>query len=133
MARWRVGRVRPTARRHRESWTSDGAPCFDCGGTRILAPALHRGFSYARAFAPLARQVNRGYYVPDMPLALSDHQLELVMTAAGPLVPEKRVVLMERIVAALRVRAGVFRRPTDADIEHATRAALRGLVQEPVA
>jgi hypothetical protein len=64
-----------------------------------------------------------------MPLALSDHQLELVMAAAGPLSPEKRIVLMERIVAALHVRAGVFRKPTDADIERATRAALRGLVQ----
>jgi hypothetical protein len=64
-----------------------------------------------------------------MQLALSDHQLELIMIAAGPLAPEKRVVLMERIVAALRVRAGVFRNPTDADIERATHAALKGLVQ----
>jgi hypothetical protein len=68
-----------------------------------------------------------------MPLALSDHQLELVMTAAGPLVPEKRVVLMERIVAALRVRAGVFRKPIDADIELAMREALKGLIQAPAA
>jgi hypothetical protein len=51
------------------------------------------------------------------------------MTAAGPLAPEKRAVLMERIVAALRFRAGVFRKPTDADLELATRAALKGLVQ----
>jgi hypothetical protein len=64
-----------------------------------------------------------------MPLALSDHQLEIVMTAAGPLAPEKRVVLMERIVAALRVRAGVFRKPADLDVELATREALKGLVQ----
>jgi hypothetical protein len=68
-----------------------------------------------------------------MPLALSDRQLEIVMTAAGPLAPEKRVVLIERIVAALHVRAGVFRKQTDADIERATRAALRGLIQEPAA
>jgi hypothetical protein len=69
------------------------------------------------------------YTSGDMPLALSDHQLEIVMTAAGPLAPDKRVVLMERIVAALRVRAVVFHNPTDADIERATRAALKGLVQ----
>jgi hypothetical protein len=68
-----------------------------------------------------------------MPLALSDRQLELVMTAAGPLAPDKRVVLMQRIAAALHVRIGVFRKPTDDELEGATRAALRGLVQEPAA
>jgi hypothetical protein len=33
-----------------------------------------------------------------------------IMTAAGPLDPDKRIVLMERIVAALRMQS--IRRPT---------------------
>jgi hypothetical protein len=62
-----------------------------------------------------------------MPLALSDHQLELVMTAAGPLDPAKRATLMERIAGQLRLRAGRY--VTDDDVERATRTALKGLVQ----
>jgi hypothetical protein len=67
-----------------------------------------------------------------MPLALSDHQLQLVMTAAGPLDPDKRIVLMERIVAALPMRAGVFRKPTDLDIERATHGLVQGSAAQGV-
>jgi hypothetical protein len=49
-----------------------------------------------------------------MPLSLTDHQLELVMAAAGPPEPDKRVVLMERLVALLRMQG--VRPPVDADI-----------------
>jgi len=49
-----------------------------------------------------------------MPLSLTDHRLELVMAAAGPLEPDKRVVLMERLVALLRMQG--VRRLVDADI-----------------
>jgi hypothetical protein len=70
-------------------------------------------------------------YARAMPLALSDSQLEFVMTAAGPLDPAKRVTLMERIAGQLRQRAG--RHISDAEVERATRTALRGLVQEPAA
>jgi hypothetical protein len=96
-----------------------------------LAPVLRRGFSLG--FHATRVDCQSGLLRPDMPLALSDHQLELVMTAASPLPPEKRIVLVERIVAALYVRAGVFRKPTDAELEHATRVALRGLIQAPAA
>ena len=54
-----------------------------------------------------------------MPLSLTDHRLAPVMAAAGPLDPDKRIVLMERIVASLK-RQGL-RRPTDAEIECALR------------
>jgi len=37
-----------------------------------------------------------------MPLSLTDHRLAPVMAAAGPLDPDKRIVLMERIVASLK-------------------------------
>ena len=46
-----------------------------------------------------------------MPLSLTDHRLAPVMAAAGPLDPDKRIVLMERIVASLK-RQGLHR-PTD--------------------
>jgi len=49
------------------------------------------------------------------------------MAAAGPLDPDKRIVLMERIVASLK-RQGLHR-PTDAEIECALRESMRGLVQ----
>lgn len=60
-------------------------------------------------------------------LSLTDTQLALITTACQPLAPEKRITLMERIVAALK-RQGV-RRPTDADIERAMHEGMRGLVQ----
>ena len=62
-----------------------------------------------------------------MPLSLTDHRLAPVMAAAGPLDPDKRIVLMERIVASLK-RQGL-RRPTDAEIECALRESMRCLVQ----
>ena len=66
-----------------------------------------------------------------MPLSLTDHRLAPVMAAAGPLDPDKRIVLMERIVASLK-RQGL-RRPTDAEIEwhrlKCSRTAARGLLR----
>ena len=61
-----------------------------------------------------------------MPLSLTDHQLALVMAAAGPLDPHAHR-LMERIVAALKMQG--VRRPGDGDIERALREDRRGLVQ----
>ena len=52
-----------------------------------------------------------------MPFSLTDHQLELVMTAAEPLDPSKRATLMERIAVHLRL-TGV-RYPTDHDVDRA--------------
>jgi hypothetical protein len=60
-------------------------------------------------------------------LALNDRRLQIVMTAAGPLAPEKRVVLLARL------KLQGLRRPTDVDIECALDQCLRGLVQEPAA
>jgi len=60
-------------------------------------------------------------------LALTDSQLAVIMTACQPLPPEKRITLMERVVASLKRRG--LRRPTDADIERAMREGMRGLVQ----
>jgi hypothetical protein len=40
-----------------------------------------------------------------MPFSLTDHQLELVMTAAAPLDPSKRATLMARIAVHLRLQA----------------------------
>jgi hypothetical protein len=66
-----------------------------------------------------------------MPISLSDRQLALIMTAAGPLEPDKRIVLMERIGALLRIQG--VRRPGDSDIALALSQCLRGMVQEPEA
>jgi hypothetical protein len=63
-------------------------------------------------------------------LALSDEQLQIVMTAAGPLPPEKRGVFLERCAARLRLRGPHF---TAADLEDAIRVALKGLIQESAA
>jgi hypothetical protein len=57
-----------------------------------------------------------------MPLALSDKQLQIVTLAAGGPPPEKRSVFLQRLAAQL----AQIRRPGDADVEHAARAALRG-------
>jgi hypothetical protein len=62
-------------------------------------------------------------------LALSDTQLAVVMTAAASLPIEKRQPFLER-VAALLTR---IRRPADADVEHAARVVLQGLIQAPAA
>jgi hypothetical protein len=61
------------------------------------------------------------------PFALTDNQMHAVMLAAAPLDPSKRVTLMERVAASLRV-AGIHR-PSDHDVERAVQAALRGLRQ----
>jgi hypothetical protein len=61
-------------------------------------------------------------------IALTDHQLDMVMTAATPLPPEKRVILLERVAAHLQLygRRGGF---GDVDVGLAISVALRGLVQ----
>ena len=48
------------------------------------------------------------------------------MTAAGPLPPEKRGVLLERIAAKLKLCGPHF---TDADLDNAIRIGLQGLIQ----
>jgi len=65
---------------------------------------------------------------PSSPLGLSDSQLRLVMVAAGPLPPEKRTLLLERIAAKLNHGPAFF---SDGDVEAAITAALSGLVHEP--
>jgi hypothetical protein len=62
-------------------------------------------------------------------LALSDTQLAVVMTAAGGLAVEKRTLFLERVAARLTL-CGRF---TDADLDHAVRMALSGLIQESAA
>jgi len=59
-------------------------------------------------------------------LALSDSQLQIVMTAAGGLPVEKRSVFLERVAARLQLRGPHF---TDADLGAAIQAALTGLIQ----
>ena len=63
------------------------------------------------------------------PISLSDHQLDLVVTAARTLDPEKRDTFLRRIAAHLQ-RCGRF---SDRDVSEAAQAALVGLVQEPAA
>jgi len=67
-----------------------------------------------------------------MPLALTDSQLRAVMAAAGSLPPGKHATFLTRLAAQLLFLTG-GRRPADTDIERATRAALRGLMQAPAA
>jgi hypothetical protein len=63
-------------------------------------------------------------------IALSDKQLQTIMTAASPLSPEKRSLLLERIGAHLLLRGRrAGRRFGDADVEIAVRSALQGLAQ----
>ena len=64
-----------------------------------------------------------------MPLALSDSQLAVVMTAAGGLPVEKRTLFLERVAARRRLRD----RFTDADLDDAVHTALRGLIQNSAA
>jgi hypothetical protein len=64
-------------------------------------------------------------------LALTDSQLQIIMTAAaGCLSPEKRSLFIERIAARLRLRGA---NPSDAELEHAMKLALTGLVRDPAA
>jgi hypothetical protein len=65
------------------------------------------------------------------PIALSDHQLETVMTAANPVPVERRGIFLERVGAMLRMRGyGHF---TDADVAEVARLAKAGLIQQPAA
>lgn len=57
--------------------------------------------------------------------ALSDSQMEAVMTAAADLPVEKRSVFLDRVAAQLQRRG---RRFTAADLEKAVRVALTGLI-----
>jgi hypothetical protein len=62
-------------------------------------------------------------------IALTDHQLALVMTAASALPVEKRKPFLPRVAGRLELRG----RFDDADVEAAIHTALQGLVQEPAA
>jgi hypothetical protein len=64
-----------------------------------------------------------------MPLALNDSQLRVVMAIAGGVPVEKRDVFLQRLAGQLTR----IRRPVDADVEHAARQALKGLMQAPAA
>jgi hypothetical protein len=65
-------------------------------------------------------------------LRLTDSQMAVLMRTAGQLERSKRDAFLQRLSAELVVRRGV-RKPTDADLEHAMRAVLGGLVQESAA
>jgi hypothetical protein len=68
-------------------------------------------------------------YIPGTMLVLNDSGLRIVTAIAANLPVEKRQLYLERVAAALaRVR-----RPGDADVESAARAAMRGLMQAPAA
>ena len=58
-------------------------------------------------------------------IALSDHQLEIVVTAANAVPVERRSVFLERCGAMLRMR----RRFTDTDVAEVAQLALAGLIQ----
>ena len=61
---------------------------------------------------------------PWLMLAFTDSQLRAVWAAADILPVEKRRVFVERVVARLHLKRGF----TDADLDDAVRAALRGLI-----
>jgi hypothetical protein len=63
-------------------------------------------------------------------LALSDSQLQVVMSAAGGLSPEKRSLFLERVAARLQLDGPRF---TDTDLERAVRSALSGLIRDSAA
>ena len=58
-------------------------------------------------------------------LSLSDNQLEIVVSAARAVAPERRDIFSERIAAMLKLR----RRFDDRDVNEVTALALRGLIQ----
>ena len=62
---------------------------------------------------------------PPPPLALTDAQLTMIMTAASALSPDKRTVLLERVAGQLRGCSGA---PSDSDLARVLEKALRGLV-----
>jgi hypothetical protein len=53
------------------------------------------------------------------------------MAAAAPLEVAKRSLFLQRTVAQLHLHG--FRHPSDQDVDHAVRVALRGLRHEPAA
>ena len=59
-------------------------------------------------------------------IALTDSQLDNVMSAAKTIAPERRDIFLQRIGAMLRLRG----RFTDADISEVVQLALAGLVQQ---
>jgi hypothetical protein len=63
-------------------------------------------------------------------LALKDHQLANLMTAASKLPVEKRGVFLERVVARLSLQGFRF---TDDELDDAVRRALVGLVHHDTA
>jgi hypothetical protein len=65
-----------------------------------------------------------------MPLPLTDRQMNLVMTAAGRVDPDKRSVLLERVAAHLRYRSS---RVTDDSLAAALQQALTSLSVGPAA
>jgi hypothetical protein len=63
-------------------------------------------------------------------IALPDRQLEIAMTAAAGLPPEKRAILLERVAAHLQLRGRRAGRGFgDVDVGLAIAAAFPGLVQ----
>jgi hypothetical protein len=58
-------------------------------------------------------------------IALSDHQLEIVMTAANGVPVERRSIFLERCGAMLRMRG----RFSDDDVADVVKLAMAGLVQ----
>ena len=61
-------------------------------------------------------------------VALSDRQLALITSAARPLSPEKRAILLERIAGVLSL-CGRGRGFGDADVDRALRQSLTGMLQ----
>jgi hypothetical protein len=64
-------------------------------------------------------------------IALTDTQLRIVMTAAQPLSPDKRGVLLERIAGHLQQLG--YRHVQDADVERAISSSLKGMLHAPAA
>ena len=58
-------------------------------------------------------------------IALSDHQLEIITTAANAVPVERRGIFLERVGAMLKVR-GLF---SDDDVRQVAALAMAGLVQ----
>ena len=69
------------------------------------------------------------YFLRTMPLALSDAQLQTLMTLAAGIVPEKRSMFLERVGAMLTLRG----RFNDRDVAEAAQLALIGLARRPAA
>jgi hypothetical protein len=63
-------------------------------------------------------------------IALSDHQLQIVIAAAKRLPLEKRGIFLDRVVSRLSLLGSRF---TGADFEAAVRLALTSLLQRPAA